>query len=107
MNKAIIIGKIGSIDLKTFDSGKHCLKVSIATNEKYKDKEITEWHKVSVWGKNGETLFEFLEKGQTVLVEGKIQSSVYEKDGNKFRNTEILTDWIKVLSKKENKEDPF
>lgn len=112
MNKAILIGNIGSDpELKVSASGFATLKFSLATSEKYKNKdgepvEKTDWHRVTILGKRAEGLASHIIKGQKLMVEGKIRVDQVEKDdGAKmtYVNIEVgqFDGGIEFLSKKE------
>jgi single-strand DNA-binding protein len=75
--------------------GQAVLKLRLATNESYVDKnnvrqERTEWHRVTVWGRRAEALGKFLQKGESLFIEGRLQTSSYEKNGEKRYSTEIV-----------------
>lgn len=96
MNKVILLGNLGdNPELKRFDNGNAVAKLRIATNRKYRDRqdelhESTEWHRVSIWGKRGEALATILRKGETILVEGRLETRVHEKpDGSRQYFTEV------------------
>jgi single-strand DNA-binding protein len=99
MNKAIIIGNVGTIS-----TGNGHIKFSIATTDKWKDKssgeqkEKTEWHNIFVPGKYSETLTKILKVGQRVAVEGAIQYSSYEKDGQKMYSTSIVSQNVEIVN---------
>lgn len=69
VNKAIIIGNLGQDpELRTTNSGQSVCEMRMATNEKWTDKdggkhEATEWHRIIVWGKQGENCAQYLSKG--------------------------------------------
>ncbi len=70
------------------------LNLRLATNESYVDKnkepqERTEWHTVVIWGNRAEGLARVLTKGSSVLIEGSLRTSSYEKDGLKRYRTEV------------------
>lgn len=97
MNKAILIGNLGTDpELKYTQGGQAMLRMRLATTESYVDRdkqrqERTEWHTIKLWGKRGEALSKFLGKGDTVCVEGRIESNQWEdKDGNKRTTTDIV-----------------
>lgn len=96
LNRVTLFGNLGADpELKVIGDGNAVLKLRMATTETFKDKagekqEHTEWHRVSIWGKRGEALAKFLTKGDRVLVEGKIKTDSYEKDGEKRYSTEIV-----------------
>lgn len=88
LNKVILVGRVGQTpDIKTFDSGKTVANFSVATND-YGEK--TTWHRVSVWGKSAEACSKYLEKGQMVTVDGRIEYRQWEKDGETRTATEIV-----------------
>lgn len=105
MNKVIIIGNVGTIK-----DGEKALKLSVATTESWKDKtgekkSATEWHNVTVFGPSAKALATFIKKGQKVAVEGRIQTSSYEKDGQKMYSTSIIASNVQVLSPKDDTGD--
>ena len=104
-NRAVIVGNLGrDPELKYTQSGTAVCSFSVATGEKWKDKqsgemkERTEWHKVVVWGAQAETCSKYLSKGTQALVEGRIQTNAWEdKEGNKRYTTEILANTVQFL----------
>jgi single-strand DNA-binding protein len=96
LNKVMLLGNLGADpELKMTATGQAILKLRIATTENYMDKnntrqERTEWHSVTMWGKRGEALSRFLQKGERVFVEGGLRTSSYEKDGEKRYRTEVV-----------------
>lgn len=96
MNRVILLGNLGADpELRVTPGGEAVLKLRMATNETYLDRnnvrqERVEWHRVTIWGKRGEGLSKFLKKGDTLLVEGRLQTSSYEKDGEKRYSTEVV-----------------
>lgn len=105
MNKAILIGHLGrDPELRYTQSGQAVANFSIATSEKWTDKEgqkqeRTEWHRIVCWGKLGETCSQYLSKGRQVAVEGKIQTREWQdKDGQKRYTTEINAQNVTFLS---------
>lgn len=95
MNKAILLGNLGADpELRYTAAGVAVLNLRLATNESYVDKnkepqERTEWHTVVVWGNRAEGLARVLTKGSSVLIEGSLRTSSYEKDGLKRYRTEV------------------
>src|SRR5213076_3201618 len=77
--------------------------LNLATTEVWNDRnnqrqEKTEWHRVVLWGKQAESLQEYLVKGKQIYVEGKLQTRQWDdKDGNKRYTTEIKADRITLL----------
>ena len=96
-----LIGNLGgNPELKELQSGKKIAKLSLATSDKYKDSEgklvnETQWHNLVAWGKTAEFAERYLEKGQEVVVEGKILNRSYtDKEGQKKYITEISVNEI-------------
>jgi single-strand DNA-binding protein len=100
LNKVLLLGNLGADpELKVTQGGQSVLKLRLATTESYLDRnntrqERTEWHRVTLWGKRAEALSKFLQKGERIFVEGRIQTSSYEKDGEKRYSTEIVANNI-------------
>jgi single-strand DNA-binding protein len=96
LNKVMLLGNLGADpELKVTQGGQSVLKLRLATTETYLDRnktrqERTEWHQITLWGPRGEALAKFLSKGERIFVEGRIQTSTYEKDGEKRYRTEIV-----------------
>jgi single-strand DNA-binding protein len=108
INKAIIVGNLGQDpELRHTSGGTAVCNFSVATSRKYKAKdetwkEDTQWHKIIVWGKQGESCAEYLSKGRQVYVEGRIENRSWEdKEGNKRYTTEIVADNVKFLGGKD------
>lgn len=107
INKAILIGNLGQDPTTRFlPDGKAVCNFSIATTETWKDKnsgdkkEATEWHRISAFGKLAEVCGEYLRKGSSVYIEGRIQTRKYDKDGQTYYTTEIIADQMKMLGSK-------
>jgi len=98
VNKAIILGNLGQDpEVRFMPSGEAVANLSIATSETWKDKqtgeqkEKTEWHRVSVFGKSAEIAGEYLKKGSKVYIEGKIQTRKWtDQQGQDKYTTEIV-----------------
>jgi len=96
LNRVMLLGNLGADpELKVTQGGQAVLKLRLATNESYVDKnnvrqERTEWHRLTVWGKRAEGLAKFLQKGHQLFVEGRLQTSSYEKNGEKRYSTDIV-----------------
>ena len=104
VNKAFIIGNLGQDpELRYTGSGTAVCTFSIATNESYEDRdgnlvERTEWHNIETWGRTAENCEEYLSKGRTVFVEGKIQTDSWEdRDGNNRKTTKIRAFQVQFL----------
>lgn len=104
VNKVILVGNIGrDFELRYTPGGAAVGTLSLATNEVWNDKsgqrqERTEWHKVVLWGKQAESLHEYLRKGRQIYVEGRLQTRQWDdRDGNKRYTTEIRPDRIEFV----------
>jgi single-strand DNA-binding protein len=104
VNKVIIVGNMGrDAEVRYTPGGAAVATLSLATTDVWNDKagqrqEKTEWHRVVVWGKQAETLAEYLTKGRQIYVEGRLQTRQWDdKDGNKRYTTEIRSDRIVLL----------
>jgi single-strand DNA-binding protein len=103
-NKVQLIGNLGNDpEIITLEGGKKLAKLSLATNEYYKDKEgqkqtKTEWHNVVAWNKTAEIIEQYVSKGQEIAVEGKLTSRSYQdKEGNKRYISEVVIDELLLL----------
>lgn len=106
-NKVQLIGNLGNApEVKTLDGGNKLARISIATNETYKNSKgekvtETQWHNVIAWGKTAEIIEKYFTKGLEVMVEGKLVNRNYTgKDGVKHYVTEVQANELLILSKK-------
>lgn len=111
VNTIIFGGRITSApELKALPSGQNVANFSVASNDSYtKDGEKvenTEFGNVVVYGKQAENCAKYLVKGQEVLVEGKIQTRSWDKDGTKMYRTEIIARSVQFGSKPNNSDSP-
>lgn len=100
-NKAIIIGNVTrDPEIKALPSGAKVTSLSLATNRVWKDangqkKEQTDFHNVVVFGRQAETVAQYIKKGGMLMVEGRIQTRSWEgQDGKKNYRTEIVADRV-------------
>ena len=111
LNKVQLIGRVGKDpECRHLDGGQVVASFSVATSENYINKagekvEQTEWHNVVAWGKLAEIIEKWVSKGMLIYIEGKIRTRMWEKDGVKHYNTEILADKMDMLSKAEPKAE--
>ena len=109
LNKVTLIGNVGKDpEIKTFASGNKVASITLATTERYKDrngeqKEDTEWHSVQAFGKLADVVERFVHKGSLLYLDGKIRTRSYEADGRTMYRTEILADHIQMLDRRENR----
>lgn len=100
LNKAILIGNLTrDPELKSLPSGIKVCSFSIATNRVWKDKsgvrqEAADYHNVVVFGRQAETVAQYMKKGSSILVEGRMQTRSWEDktSGEKKYRTEIIAD---------------
>ena len=99
VNKVIILGNLGKEpEIRRTSDGKAVANLNIATTESWKDKsgqrqKKTEWHKVVVWGQSAETAEKYLKKGDSVYIEGKLETRKWQdSNGNDKYTTEIVVD---------------
>ena len=104
LNMVHLIGNLGrDAELRYTPGGAAIATINIATTETWNDKqgqrqERTEWHRCVLWGKQAESLSEYLKKGKQVAVVGRLQTRQWEdKDGNKRYTTEIRVDRLVLL----------
>lgn len=104
-NKVQLIGNLGNNpEIINLDNGNKLAKFSIATNENYKNSKgekvtDTQWHNIVAWNKTAEIIEKYLEKGNEVVIEGKITSRSYEtKEGEKRYVTEVVCNELLMLS---------
>lgn len=110
LNVAIVSGRlVRDPELKALPSGTSICNFSLATNHVYtKDgerKESVEYHNVVLFGKQADNTARFLKKGSEALVEGRLQTRSWEKDGVKHYRTEIIGDSIQFGSKQSSQND--
>jgi single-strand DNA-binding protein len=104
VNKVILVGNLGKDpELKHTSSGTAVATMTVATNERFKDKsgewqDKTEWHNVVLWQRLAEIAAEYLKKGRSVYVEGRLQTRSWEdKQGQKRYTTEIVASDLVLL----------
>ncbi|MCK4918185.1 MAG: single-stranded DNA-binding protein [Candidatus Pacebacteria bacterium] len=107
LNKAIIIGNLTrDPELKALPSGGQVVNMGVATNRVWKDKEgnkqeSVEFHNIVVFGRQAETSAQYLKKGSSVLIEGRLQTQSWEADGVKKYRTEIVADRVQFGPRKD------
>ena len=104
VNKVILIGNLGKDpEVKYTPQGTPVAKFSLATNERWKDKngewqDRTEWHNIVAWQRLAEIVGEYVKKGQKLYIEGRIQTRSWDdKDGQKKYMTEIVANDLVLL----------
>ena len=100
LNKAMIFGNLTrDPELKSLPSGMQVCSFGIATNRVYKDRdgkrqESTDYHNIVVFGRQAETSAQYLKKGASAFVEGRLQTRSWDQDGVKQYRTEIVADRV-------------
>lgn len=104
VNKVILLGNLGRDPETRYTTGGDAVtNLSIATSEQWKDKngdkqERTEWHRVVLFGRQAEVAGEYLKKGRSVYIEGRLQTRKYnDKDGVEKYSTEIVADRMQLI----------
>ncbi|WP_449413779.1 single-stranded DNA-binding protein [Pandoraea soli] len=105
VNKVILVGNLGADpEVRYMPSGDAVANIRLATTDRYKDKqsgefkELTEWHRVSFFGRLAEIVNEYLKKGSAVYIEGRIRTRKYQaQDGTERYSTEIVADQMQML----------
>lgn len=98
INVAHICGRVTrDPELKALPSGSKVVSFSVASNYNYKTeqgekKEIVEFHNCKAFGKTGELIFQYIKKGSELYVEGRLQTSSWDKDEVKHYKTEIIVE---------------
>ena len=96
LNKVMLIGNVGNDpDIRSTSSGTQVAKVSLATNRQWKDssgqqKEKTEWHRLTFFGRLVDVVDQWVKKGDRLYVEGRLEYSESETDGQKKYWTDII-----------------
>jgi single-strand DNA-binding protein len=106
-NQVNLIGRLGAQpEVSSFESGRMLARFTLATNERYKDKnevwqDNTQWHTINAWGKLAERIQKSLDKGSEVVIEGKLVQQSYEtKEGEKRYSTIVeASDFLLVNPK--------
>jgi single-strand DNA-binding protein len=104
VNKVILVGNLGrDPEIRYTPSGQAVANFTLATSENFtsregKREERTEWHRIVVWGKTAELCTQYLAKGRSVYIEGRLQTREWEdKEGQKRRTTEVVAQSVQFL----------
>ena len=110
VNKVTIIGNLGRYpENRYLPSGEQVTSISVATTENWTDKQsgekksLTEWHRISFFGKLAEIAGQYLKKGSPVYVEGKLRTQKYtDRDGIDRYQTNIIASTMQMLGSKQD-----
>jgi single-strand DNA-binding protein len=112
LNLVQLIGNMTKdIELRYSQSGMAVGNFSIATNKEWTDKATgskqkkTEFHNLTVFGKQAETMEKYTSKGSSIYVSGELQTSTYEKDGQTHYSTKIIVNQFQFLDSKKSEPD--
>lgn len=112
LNKVLLIGNLGADpEVRTLQSGDKVANIRLATSETYKNKngervEDTEWHRVELWGRLAEIVEQYVKKGDSLYVEGRIRTEKYTDSNNVEKySTKIRANNIQMLSRNSNKSE--
>lgn len=100
INKVILFGNLTrDPEVRALPSGMNVCNFSIATNRVYKDRdgkkqEQTDFHNVVVFGRQADTVNQYLKKGSSAYIEGRMQTRSWEQDGQKKYRTEVIADSV-------------
>ena len=104
VNKVILIGNLGrDPELRYTQGGQAVANFTMATTERFSTRdgdkqERTEWHRIVAWGRTGELCAQYLSKGRSAYIEGRLQTREWEdKEGNKRRTTEVVANTVQFL----------
>lgn len=115
VNKVIIVGRLGQDpEVRQFQSGGGVTNISVATSERWNDKqtgeqkEVTEWHRISLFNRLGEIASQYLRKGSMVYIEGSLQTRKYtDQQGIERYTTEIRASEMRMLSSKQDSQGGY
>jgi len=108
LNKVMIIGNTGrEPEMRFTPSGKPVTNFSVAVNSRVGEQDTTEWFNIVCWNKLAETCNQYLQKGQQVYVEGRLQTQTWEQDSETKYKTEIVANRVLFLGKRKQEEEPF
>ena len=113
VNKVILLGNLGRDPETRYTTGGDAVtNLNIATSEQWKDKsgekqERTEWHRVVLFGRQAEIAGEYLKKGRSVYVEGRLKTRKWQdKEGQDRYTTEIEAEEMKMLGSRQGQGEP-
>jgi len=107
VNKVLLVGRIGQKpELKYLPNQTALTNISVATSESFKgadgtNQDKTEWHRIVIFGKTAEFVANYLDKGNLIYVDGRLQTRSWEnRDGVKMSTTEIVAQTVTPLGSK-------
>ncbi len=113
VNKVILVGNLGrDPEIRYLPSGEPVANVTLATSSKFKNKngemvEETEWHRVTFFGKLADIVGQYLKKGRSIYIEGRLKTRKYtDKDGIEKYATDIIANEMQMLGTREGMGEP-
>ena len=114
VNKVILVGRCAQDpEVRYLPSGEAVANITVATSESWKDKqtgekkELTEWSRISFFGKLAEIAGQYLKKGSQVYIEGRLRTRKYtDKEGIDRYATEIIADTMQMLGSRQGAGEP-
>lgn len=102
LNKVMLIGNVGrDPEVRDFEGGMRRATFTLATSERFRDRENTEWHNIVAWRQLAELAEKYIHKGSQIYVEGRITSRSWDgNDGAKHYVTEIVANTIQLLDRR-------
>ena len=100
INKVMIYGNLTrDPEMRALPSGMNVVNFSVATNRVFKDRdgkkqEQTDFHNIVVFGRQADVVNQYLKKGNSAFIEGRLQTRSWEKDGKKNYRTEVIADRV-------------
>lgn len=113
VNKVILVGNLGADpEVRYLPSGDAVANIRVATADRYTEKEsgepkeVTEWHRVSFFGRLAEIVSEYLKKGSSIYIEGRLRTRKWQaQDGTDRYSTEIVADQMQMLGGRRDVSD--
>jgi single-strand DNA-binding protein len=112
INKVILVGNVGKDpEVRKIKDDLSVASFSFATTESYKDKSgqkvtNTEWHNIEVWKGLAKVVEQYVKKGSSLYLEGKLKTDSYEKDGQKRYSTKVVVNNLEMLGGKSENSQP-
>lgn len=113
INKVILVGNLGrDPENRYLPSGEQVTSIAVATTDRWRDKasgeqkEQTEWHRISFFGKLAEIAGQYLKKGSQVYIEGRLRTRKYtDREGVERYATEIIADTMQMLGSRQDQQE--
>lgn len=111
VNKITLIGNVGrDPDIQVTRAGTKVAHFSLATNRRFssakgEQKERTDWHRLTLWGKQAEFAEDYIRTGDRIYIEGRLEYDSYERDGMQIPTAEIHVNEVVLLTSKPTESD--